>query len=142
MKVKFTKLTETATIPTRAHATDAGYDLCSDENVMLYPGMHRVISTGLSMQIPVNTALLILSRSGLAANKRITVPNDPGLIDSGYTGDIKIILENAGSSTLEITKGMRLAQAILVPFYTMELEEVDKLSKTDRGDSGLGSTGV
>lgn len=142
MKVKFTKLTETATIPTRAHATDAGYDLCSDENIMLYPGMHRILSTGLSLQIPVNTALLIISRSGLAANKRVMVPNSPGLIDSGYTGEIKVILENRGTSTLEITRGMRVAQAMLIPYYSMELEEVEKLSETDRGSSGLGSTGV
>lgn len=142
MKVKVKRLTDSAILPVRAHSTDAGYDLCSDENIMLYPGMHRIISTGLSVQIPVNTALLILSRSGLAANKRVTVTNSPGLIDSGYTGEVKVFLENKGATTLEITKGMRIAQAMLVPYYTMELQEVDELSDTDRGNSGLGSTGV
>lgn len=127
--------------PTRAHKTDAGLDLVSNENLVIPSGQRRTINLGTAVAIPEGQAGLVCPRSGLAAKHGITVLNAPGIIDAGYRGDIGVVLINHGAKPFEISAGDRIAQLLIMPFTN--LTPVGRpLDTTDRGAAGFGSTGT
>lgn len=142
MKLKFKKLKQNAILPIYAHYGDAGMDLFSIEISDLKPGERKLISTGLAVEVPYGYELQIRPRSGLALKKGISIVNAPGTIDSGYRGEIAVIMINHGQDNFEINEGDKIAQAILNKIENAEIEEVEELSETSRGESGFGSTGI
>lgn len=143
MKILFERLTTTAVMPFYAHPGDAGMDLCADEAVLLAPGEHAAISTGLRMQLPPQTEGQVRPRSGLALKYGVTVLNTPGTIDEGYRGEVKVILINLGKEPFEISPGMRIAQLVIAPVLHAEVCEVETIEvDTIRGCGGFGSSGV
>lgn len=139
--VKVVKVHENATVPQYAKEEDAGFDFYSVESVLLKPGKIAVISTGLKMAIPEGKYLAIVPRSGLSLKTKIRVANSPGTIDSGYRGEVGIILENTGNSPYLIEVGDRIAQGILKNYSKAEFNVVDELPKSERGTGGFGHTG-
>lgn len=142
--VGYRKLTSTSTAPKKAHLTDAAFDLYSDVSTEISPGEQAVISTGIALDMSkglISHFALILSRSGLAAKDRIFVLNSPGLIDMGYRGELKVILQNLGTAPYIVKKGERVAQILFLPNYVVHLNEVSEISESDRGENGLGSSG-
>lgn len=131
-------LDEGAKMPTRGHRWDAGLDLYSMEDGYVRCGHHRTFNTGVHVQIPEGYYGEIRSRSGLMCNHGITTD---GTIDAHYTGPIKVCLFNLGGSKYEVKKGDKIAQLVIVPCLLPELELVDSLEETDRGNGGFGSTG-
>ena len=143
MRLRFTRLSEAAVAPTRAHADDAGLDLHAAEAASLAPGERASIGTGVAVAIPPGRAGLVLPRSGLAARHGIALVNAPGLIDAGYRGELRLLLLNTDRvTTFEVSPGDRIAQLILVLHELPEPEEVPSLEETVRGAGGFGSTGV
>lgn len=128
--------------PHKATPGAAGYDLTATEPATLLPGETKIIPTGLHLELPENTALLVLPRSGLAAKHGITVANAPGLIDPDYRGEIKVILINHGDRKYAVKEGDRIAQALFTPFVAPKFLKTQTLTPTLRGAGGLGSTGV
>src|SRR3989344_939934 len=139
--LKFKKLREDAVIPSYAHPGDAGMDLCSAEDFILEPKKRKLISTGLSVEIPVGYEIQTRPRSGLAIKNGISLVNSPVTIDAGYRGEIGIIIINHGEENFEIKKGDRIAQAVMNKIENAEIIEVDKLGDSERGAGGFGSTG-
>lgn len=131
-------LDEGATLPTRAHPTDAGLDLYAKDRRPIRPLDWEKIDTGVHIQIPEGYVGLITSKSGLMANEGFTCR---GTIDSGYTGSIHAVLFNHSRAYKIIEKGQKVAQLVIVPIVTPDPELVDTLEETDRGDGGFGSTG-
>lgn len=137
-------------LPSYATLGSVGIDLSAAcaEPIILWPGQRVLVPTGFSVEIPPGFELQIRPRSGLAAKHGITVLNSPGTIDSDYRGEIKVLLFNAadpaveGSAEFWIERGMRIAQAVVCPVVRVELEEVDELPSTERGEGGFGSTGA
>lgn len=129
-------------IPTYARVGDAGADLRASHDVLLRPGNRGLIKTGVSIALPDGYVALVHPRSGLALKHGLTVLNSPGTIDSGYRGEIGVILYNAGDINYEVRKGERIAQLVIQKFETAEFEIVDVLDETDRGNGGFGSSGV
>ena len=119
-----------------------GFDLSSDEEKKLYPNETKLVFTGLYIAIPEGYEGQIRPRSGWALTQGLTVLNTPGTIDSDYRGEIKIILHNAGFNEINIAPGDRIAQLIISPIQRVELEEVEELDSTERGEDGFGSTGL
>jgi dUTP diphosphatase len=136
------RLRDGAVLPSRAYAGDAGLDLSAIEAVELAPGEGATIGTGLAIALPERSAGLVLPRSGLASKHGIGVLNAPGLIDSGYRGEVRVILHNHGSETFRVEPGMRIAQLLVVAVEDVRLVEVDELPATERGEGGHGSSGV
>ncbi len=135
------RLREEATLPERAYAGDAGLDLCSCERVELAPGERAVVPTGLAVAIPEGFAGFVQPRSGLAARHGITVVNSPGLIDSGYRGEIRVVLLNTDREHAFVAKpGDRVAQLVVLPVPEVELIELDELPASERGIRGFGSS--
>ena len=142
MTLKVRRLDARAVLPTRAYAGDAGLDLYALEERELGPGERASIGTGISIQIPEGQAGLVLPRSGLAASHGIAIVNAPGLIDSGYRGEVRVLLLNTDrSKAFTITVGDRIAQLVLVRVETPAVEEVDELALSERGAGGFGSSG-
>ena len=144
MKLPFRRLVPEAHDPTRAHAGDAGYDLRSVESLSLSPGERAVVGTGISVAIPEGYAGLVLPRSGLAVKHGISLINAPGLIDSGYRGELRVPLINHDwEETFEVEIGMRIAQLVLVRAGAAEFVEVELLEAgaDGRGEGGFGSSG-
>ena len=142
MQVRFKKLVDSATIPARAHPGDAGLDLSAAEAAHLGPGERWRVRTGLAVEIPEGYAGLVLPRSGLALKHGISLVNAPGLIDSGYRGEIGVLLLNTDpAEVFRIEPGDRIAQLLLVPFVDASVEVVDELGETERSGGGFGSTG-
>jgi dUTP pyrophosphatase len=141
MNLYIETIDEKAQIPEYAHNGDAGMDLFSIENVILETGERKLIHTGIRIQLPANTEAQIRPRSGLALKHGITVLNTPGTIDEGYRGEIGIILINHGEETFKITEGMRIAQMVIKSTVSVNVERIDSLDDTSRGDGGFGSTG-
>ncbi len=107
------------------------------------PGERRIVGTGLAVAIPPGYAGLVLPRSGLASKKGLTLANSPGLIDPGYRGEVRLALVNLDrEEVVEVKKGERVAQLVLVPVAGLELKEVEELPPSERGEGGFGSTGV
>ncbi|SMC21156.1 deoxyuridine 5'-triphosphate nucleotidohydrolase [Clostridium acidisoli DSM 12555] len=142
MKLLIEKIDEKAIIPFYAHKGDAGMDLFSIEEVLISPGEIKLIHTGIKLQLPLNTEAQIRPRSGLALKNGITVLNTPGTIDEPYRGEIGIILINHGKKPFLVEEKMKIAQMVIKPTISVEIEEVKELSNTDRGEGGFGSTGV
>lgn len=128
-------------IPTYARQGDAGADLVSERDAILYPLETIPVPTGTYIEIPEGYVGLIHPRSGLAAKYGITVLNAPGTIDSGYRGEIVVLLHNTTEIPLSIAKGERIAQLVIQEFVTADFVQVDELSDSERGDGGFGSTG-
>jgi len=129
-------------IPTYARPGDAGADLISEQFIVLNPGQTSAVATGTFIEIPEGYVGLIHPRSGLAANHGITVLNAPGTIDSGFRGEIKVLLHNTGARPVIINKEMRIAQLVIQEFVSAQFVQADELSETQRGDAGFGSTGA
>lgn len=140
--VKFTKMTSEAVTPSHRRFGDAGYDLSSFEDVILEPFERKLIKTGISIELPLGFAALVIPRSGNAINKGLSLVNTPGLIDSNYRGELKAIAINLDPKTpIEIRKGDRIAQLIIIKAEEVDFTEVDELSETERGSGGFGSSG-
>lgn len=129
-------------IPIYETSGSAGFDIASNEDTVLYPGETKLISTGLFMEVPEGFELQIRSRSGLSIKYQVIVLNSPGCIDSDYRGEIKIILINLGCNKFEIKTGDRIAQGTFSQIFRANFKLVDKLSETERGSGGFGSTGI
>jgi len=127
--------------PARAHETDAGYDLSSAEPVVLAPTERALVSTGIAVAIPEGYCGLILPRSGLAIKHGVTVLNAPGLIDSGYRGEIQVALVNLGHEMFVAHRNTRIAQLVIVKCEVASFHTAVSLVETDRGSNGFGSTG-
>jgi dUTP pyrophosphatase len=135
------RLREEATLPERAYAGDAGLDLAACERVELAPGERRVVPTGLAVAIPAGYAGFVQPRSGLAARAGIAVVNSPGLVDSGYRGEIRVVLLNTDRErTFVAEAGDRIAQLVVLPVPGIDLVEVDQLPESERGARGFGSS--
>ena len=137
------RLRDDALLPAQAYEGDAGLDLAACEQAELEPGERAVVGTGVAVAIPDGYAGLVLPRSGLAARHGITIVNAPGLIDSGYRGELKVILLNTDArERFVVEPGMRIAQLVLVEAASVRLLEVDELPESERGAAGFGSSGV
>jgi dUTP pyrophosphatase len=135
------RLREEAVVPARAYAGDAGLDLAACERAELGPGERAVVGTGLAVAIPEGYAGFVQPRSGLAARHGISVVNAPGLIDSGYRGEVRVVLLNTDrAEAFVIEPGMRIAQLVVLPVPALELVEVDELPESERGVRGFGSS--
>ena len=135
------RLREEAVVPARAYAGDAGLDLAACERTELAPGERAVVGTGLAVAIPDGYAGFVQPRSGLAARHGISVVNAPGLIDSGYRGEVRVVLLNTDRAEPYIIEpGMRIAQLVVLPVPALELVEVDELPESERGVRGFGSS--
>ncbi|TML34485.1 MAG: dUTP diphosphatase [Actinobacteria bacterium] len=142
MTLRFARLHRQARAPAQAHPGDAGYDLFAAESAVLRPGERASVGTGIAVAIPDGCAGLVLPRSGLAARHGITLLNAPGLIDSGYRGELRVLLQNTDSAEpFEVSVGDRIAQLVLVRLEPAPLEEVEALEESVRGLGGFGSTG-
>jgi dUTP diphosphatase len=142
MSFRFTRLTEAAKAPQRAHPGDAGCDLFAAESARLEPGERASVGTGIAVEIPDGSAGLVLPRSGLAARHGISVVNAPGLIDAGYRGELRVLLLNTDKAeTFAIEPGERIAQLVIVEIGDAEPVEVGELAQSVRGEGGFGSTG-
>ncbi|HEY8771368.1 MAG TPA: dUTP diphosphatase [Thermoleophilaceae bacterium] len=142
MKLTFARLGEGALGPAQAHEGDAGYDLHAAEALTLRPGERAAVGTGIAVAIPDGHAGLVVPRSGLALRHGIGVVNAPGTIDSGYRGELKVLLLNTDpAEPFEVRPGDRIAQLLVVAVATPELVESDALGETVRGAGGFGSTG-
>jgi dUTP pyrophosphatase len=140
--LRFTRLAEEARAPAQAHEGDAGYDLFAAEAAVIEPGRRASVGTGVAVAIPDGCAGLVLPRSGLAARHGITLPNAPGLIDSGYRGEVRVLLLNTDPDlAFDVAVGDRIAQLVVVSYESPPLEEVADLGETARGAGGFGSTG-
>ncbi len=141
-ELRFTKLSEKATMPTRAHDSDAGLDLYAAEAARIPPGARVSVGTGLAMAVPEGLAGLVLPRSGLALKHGVTLVNSPGLIDPGYRGEVRIALLNTDQTMdYQCKPGDRIAQLLLVPIATASPMQADALDTSARGEGGFGSSG-
>lgn len=142
LEVRFERIDPWAIIPTRANRGDAGYDLYSatSGDVTLEPGQRHLFPTGIAFAIPEGYVGLVKPRSGLALKKGIDVLG--GVIDSGYRGDVGVILINTSNEPQTIGEGERVAQLLFQPVMEVELLEVDRIGGTQRGTGGFGSTGT
>jgi len=130
-----------AVLPKQAYAGDAGLDLAACERVVLEPGERATVPTGVAVAIPAGYAGYVQPRSGLAEQHGITIVNTPGLVDSGYRGELRIILLNTDRrQAFEVEPGMRIAQLVLLPVAAVELHVVDELPESERGERGFGSS--
>ena len=142
MELRIRLLSEAARLPGHAHVGDAGLDLHASEPATLEPGERASVGTGIALEIPPGHAGLVLPRSGLAANHGIALVNSPGLIDSGYRGEVRILLVNTDRDRrFQIGTGDRIAQLVVTPIASAEPIEATQLAETGRGDGGFGSTG-
>ncbi len=134
------RLRPDAEIPSQAYEGDAGLDLAACEPAVLEPGERAVVPTGVAVEIPEGYAGFVQPRSGLAARHGIGIVNAPGLIDSGYRGEIRVVLLNTGRETFSVEAGMRIAQLVIAPVASVRLVEVDELAASERGTQGFGSS--
>lgn len=148
INIKIKRLTETAKMPTKAHDTDACFDLYVDcpeyekNGIAIYPGETMKFKSGICTEIPHGYFAAVFPRSGLGINKNLRLPNCTGIIDADYRGEWVIALINDGDVRHLIKHGDRVAQFAILPVPEVELVEVDELSDTERGTGGLGSTGI
>jgi len=141
IEVGVRRLRDDALLPTQAYPGDAGVDLAACESVVLEPGQRAVVATGIAVDIPEGFAGFVQPRSGLAMRHGIGVVNSPGLIDSGYRGELKVVLLNTDASEpFEVQPGMRIAQLVVAPVASVRLVELDELSASARGVRGFGSS--
>ena len=142
MNLRFAKLKDGATLPTRAHEGDAGLDLHACEAAHIGPGERWSVGTGIAVEIPAGHAGLVLPRSGLAREHGIALVNSPGLIDAGYRGEISVLLLNTDpAETFRVAPGDRIAQLVLAAVELPDPVEAGSLTESARGDGGFGSSG-
>ena len=135
------RLRPDAVLPARAYVGDAGLDLAACERVELGPGERSLVPTGLAVAIPEGYAGYVQPRSGLATRHGISIVNTPGLVDSGYRGELLVNLVNTDrSERFVVEPGMRIAQLVVLPVPALELVEVDELPDSERGERGFGSS--
>jgi dUTP pyrophosphatase len=140
--VPVTRLRDDAVLPTRAYPGDAGLDLAACDRHELGPVQRALVGTGIPVAKPQGHAALVTPRSGLAPKNVVTIVNTPGLVDSGYRGELRVILHNTDRhETVVIEPGMRIAQLVVVAVPETALREVDELPGSERGSSGFGSSG-
>ena len=137
LKVK--RLNENAKLPERKHEEDAGLDLYSCEEVEILPNEIKTINTGIAIEIPKGYFGLIKDRSGLATKGLHVLA---GVIDSNYRGEVKVVLINLSKEKIKIEKNSRIAQLIIIPYLKVNIQEVEELSQTERGEKGFGSSGL
>lgn len=143
MRIEFRKVDPAAALPGRARDGDAGLDLAANADLVLGPGERGLVPTGLAVAIPDGYAGLVLPRSGLASRRGLTLANAPGLIDAGYRGEVTLSVVNLDPrEKVEIQRGDRIAQLVVVPFAQAEPVLVEDLPETSRGVGGFGSSGV
>jgi len=145
LRLGYTVLHEDAKVPSYNYETDSGFDLYATEAVVLKSFERALVPTGLSFDIPSGYEIQVRSKSGLAINQGLFVLNSPGTVDAGYTGEVKVIVLNTSKDTITITKGMKVAQAVLCPVVAGKWVDLDRMNETankDRGDKGFGSTGI
>ena len=142
IKVQITKIKDNAKIPSYAHKGDAGMDLYSTEDYTIKPGERVLVSTGIKIALPNGFEAQVRAKSGLALKYGLTVLNAPGTIDSEYRGEVGVIAINLGQEDYNIKAGEKVAQLVIKNVYEAELEELDNLDDTTRGDGGFGSTGL
>jgi dUTP pyrophosphatase len=141
MDLPIRKLRDDAVVPVRAYDGDAGLDLSSCEHVTLGPGERATVGTGLAVAIPDGYAGFVQPRSGLASRHGITIVNAPGLVDSGYRGELRVVLLNTDAAEpFVIEPGMRIAQLVVMPVTSADPVEVDELPESERGVRGFGSS--
>ncbi len=142
MELPIARLTADAVLPSRAHEGDAGLDLYASEAAHIGPGERWSIGTGIAVEIPAGHAGLVLPRSGLAKKHGVTLVNSPGLIDSGYRGEIRVLLLNTDpADTFRVVAGDRIAQLVIAPIALAEPVEAPALAESARGEGGFGSSG-
>lgn len=147
MRVSVKKLDEKAIIPSYCYAGDSGMDLYSIEKAIIFSGKSKLIRTGIAISIH-STAIeaQVRPKSGIAFNYGVTVLNTPGTIDSGYTGEIKVLLINHGSTNYTIQDGEKIAQLVFAPIIRVELVEAEEFNYQEglhtRADKGFGSSGI
>ena len=143
MELPFKRLDPAAELPAQAHEGDAGLDLCSSIDVEVLPGERAMVPTGLSVAIPDGHAGLVLPRSGLASRQGLTLANAPGLIDSGYRGEVTCAVVNLDrDQAVKIRRGDRIAQLVVVALPQILPSWVDDVPPSNRGEGGFGSTGA
>lgn len=141
MLVRFKKINPDAILPAYAHQGDAGLDVRSVEDLTIPPGKRALVKTGFVMELPSDAEAQVRPRSGLALKFGVTVLNSPGTIDSGYRGEVGVILINHGDQPFEVRKGDRIAQIVIARFIHADIVEVESLDSSERGSGGFGSTG-
>lgn len=139
-KVKIKKLNTNAKVPTRGSEEAAGYDLYSNSDVEIRPEGTIKVNTGIAMEIPKGYFGAIYARSGLATKEGLRPANCVGVIDSDYRGEIIVAIHNDSNIVRVVEKGERIAQIVIMPYLSVEFEEVDNLDETKRGNGGFGST--
>jgi dUTP pyrophosphatase len=145
MELGFVKLNPETIEPMYNYEGDSGFDLYSTEEIVIEAFGRALIPTGLAFDIKDGYEIQVRSKSGLAINQGLFVLNSPGTVDSGYLGEVKVILFNTNKESVTIKKGMKVGQAVLSPVVNgkwVELVKKDKIDKKDRGDKGFGSTGI
>ena len=141
IEVEIVRLRAEARVPERAYPGDAGVDLAACEPVTLAPGERALVPTGLAVAIPDGYAGFVQPRSGLATRHGVTIVNAPGLIDSGYRGEIQVVLLNTDKeATFSAEAGERIAQLVILPVPEVVFREVDELPSSERGVRGFGSS--
>lgn len=141
IEVAVRRLRDDAVLPVQAYPGDAGLDLVACEAARLAPGRRAVVPTGIAVEIPDGYAGFVQPRSGLAARHGLAIVNSPGLIDSGYRGEIRVVLINTDpDDEFVVEAGMRIAQLVIAPIATVRLVEVAELASTERGGRGFGSS--
>jgi dUTP pyrophosphatase len=139
--LKVRRLYPGAVLPAYAHPGDAGLDLYAAVSASLDPGESKLIATGISIELPPNTEGNVRPRSGLALKHGVTVLNSPGTIDAGYRGEVGVILINHGRVRFEVQPGMKIAQLVVAPCMSVDVQETSDLAGSSRGHGGFGSTG-
>lgn len=142
-KIKFFKVSENAVVPENAYYGDAGFDLVAAESVTIAPEETVKVRTGIILEIPKGYGGFILPRSGISVNHKISIPNSPGLIDSGYRGQILVALHNYSKEQYEVIEGDRIAQMVISKVLQPKFKQVNEkqISKSERGIGGFGSSG-
>ena len=143
IRIAIRRLDPDVRVPAYARPGDAGLDLCAAESVTVEPGARVLVRTGIALAIPDGFAALVLPRSGLALRHGLTVLNSPGLIDSGYRGEVKVLVVNTDPLvSVKLARGDRIAQLVVQRIEAVQLTEVDELPASERGTRGFGSSGV
>jgi len=140
IEIELKLINDNATVPSRKHDSDIGYDISAAIDVLIPSKQVQLINTGIAINLPNQCAGFVLPRSGLASKHKITLINSPGLIDPGYTGELMVPLINHGSSDYQIKIGDRIAQLVLINTNSVEFKIVENLPDTDRSAGGFGST--
>jgi dUTP pyrophosphatase len=145
LNLSYTKISEDTIDPQYAYESDSGFDLSSTEEIHFSPFERKLVSTGLSFDIPEGYEIQVRTKSGLAINQGLMVLNSPGTVDQGYTGEVKVILMNMNNMNTTVAKGQKIAQAVLSPVVCgkwVNLVLLENINEKERGSNGFGSTGI